>query len=53
MALNHGNENDNYKINDQEKRFMGFFSKHFIHGIFIKLMLVVHLSWKNVPSVSD
>ena len=25
MALNHGNENDNYKINDQEKRFMGFF----------------------------
>ena len=40
MALNHGNENDNYKINDQEKRFMVFF---FIHGIFIKLMLVVHL----------
>ena len=40
MALNHGNENDNYKINDQEKRFMFFF---FIHGIFIKLMLVVHL----------
>ena len=25
MALNHGNENDNYKINDQEKRFMVFF----------------------------
>ena len=25
MALNHGNENDNYKTNDQEKRFTGFF----------------------------
>ena len=51
MALNRGHENDNCKINDHEKRFMGFSGT--FQGIFSKLSLVVHLSWKNVSSVSD
>ena len=51
MALNHGHENDNCKINDHEKRFIGFSGT--FQGIFIKLSLVVYLSWKNVSSVSD
>ena len=46
MALNQGHEIDNGKIHDHEKKFMGF--SWTLHGIFIKLMLVVVLSYGMV-----
>ena len=46
MALNQGREIDNGKIHDYEKKFMDF--SWTLHGIFIKLMLVVVLSYGMV-----